>query len=573
MLQRVAANLYSTSDVYRFAKSNGVDRLVFTEKTSTHQEILLCGVLKITYEFESQKIEFLQAKHSDFENKTWVEMSPRLKNKISTWIGVYFIPGQSSDKYFFKWLLDEAVTILINDLLEIGSKIEGEAEVYICSYCECNDTPCECIEKNLGLCYLKSEQLMEGNVTSDYVNNLLRVNLKFAVAINGKMVFENKKLISEKPFKSELLVKFLYLTFHNNSAWNNAGKLLYKASSVFFDRVVCKKMMKVYSGRYFAHFSLADYLKFKKKYVIDVVDDNLLSLLRDDDKKVGKTLRRKVFYDGSNESMLSFLKSKDCDVSRSEIKLFRQLPVTLVGVCGRAVKLEKNNSNRLCFFKLLRHKQLLKRFPVNYINQIGELFLQLNLEEVDVDSVGYIFSLWFEARKDTLKKYPFKKNRDVWDNELGVLRHALDWLIFNKPQINKNQRWSSILKLVQKWDDERFSKQADKIPNFSWPPLSDNYEYEIEGVYYREILSTRDLFIEGKTLKHCVYDYRRHCLEQEYRVFSVLSGSERATLGIDCRINKLTFNQVYAEYNRVPSVELQQKVRAFVEVLNKKGSK
>lgn len=573
MLQRLATNIYSTSDVYHFAKRNGIDRLVLIEEFATHHEIILCGVLKINYEFKSQKIDFLQAKYSDFENKTWVEMSPRLKNKISAWIGVYFTPGQASDKFFFKWLLDEAMSILINDLLKLGFKIEGEAEVYFSSYCECYDLPCECIEKKQGQCYLKSEQLMEGNVSSDYVNKLQREKLKFTVDINGKMAFHKKNTLSEKPFKSEVLVKFLYLTFHNNSPWHNAGKLLYKASSVFFDRDVCKKMMKVYSGKYFAHFTLSDYLKFKKKYVIDVVDDNLLSLLRDDDKKVGKTLRRKVFYDGSNESMLSFLKSKKCDVSRSEIKLFRKLPVTLVGVCGRAVKLEKIDSNRICFFNLLRHRELLKRFPVHYIRQIGELFLQLNLDEVDADSVGYIFSLWFEARKDTLKKYPFKKNRDIWDNELGVLIHALDWLVFEKPLINKNQRWSSILRLVQKWDDERFAKQADKIPNFSWPPLNHNCEYEIEGVYYREILSTRDLFIEGKTLKHCVYDYRRHCLEQEYRVFSVLAGSERATLGIDCRNNKLTFNQVYAEYNRAPSVELQQKVRAFVQVLNKKGSK
>lgn len=573
MLQRVATNIYSTSDIYQFAKRNNVHRLVLTEQLANHHEIILCGVFKITYDFKSKEVNFLQLKHSDFNKKTWVKMSAKLKNKISAWISIYFTPGQASDKYFFKWLLDEAVSMLINDLLECGVKIEGEAELYFNSNCECYEASCDCIEKKFGEYFLRSEQLIEGNVSADYVNKLPREKLKYTVTVNAKMVFHNKSLISDKDFKSEVLVKFLYLTFHNNSPWHRAGKLLYKASSILFDKVVCKKMMRVYSGKYFAHFTLKDYLSFRKKYVIDVVDDNLLSLLRDDDKKVGKALRRKVFYDGSNESMLSFLKSKGCDVSRSEIKLLRKLAVTLVGISGRAIKLEKNNPNRVCYFKLIRHKNLLKRFPVNYISQLAELFLLLNLEDVDVDSVDYVFCSWFEARKDTLKKYPFRKNRDLWDNELGILRHALDWLVFEKPIINKNQRWSSILRLIQKWDDERFSNQAEKIPNFSWPPMNDNCEYEVEGVNYREICSRRDLFIEGKKLKHCVYDYGVRCLEEKYRVFSVLSDSERATLGIDCRSNKLVFDQVYAEYNRAPSVELQQKVRAFVEKLNKKGSR
>jgi len=572
MLQRVSTKVFSTSDVYRFALDNGIERLVLTKESATHYEILLCGVLKITYEYKTEKINFFQIKYRDFETKVWTKMSSKLKRVVGHWIGVYFTPGQCSDKQLFRTLIEESITILINNLLSLGASIEDKADVYILTDC-CNCYELSCVCSPVEKLYLKSQQFMEGNVDSSYVSKLKNIKVNFNVTANGIMNFEDDRLASDIHFNKELLTKFLYLTFHNESAWFRSGKLLYKATSVIFNKDLCRKMLRVYSGRYFAHFNLNDYISFRNKYRLDNVNDNLLSLLRDDNNKNSKSAPKKIFYDGSNESMLSCLAANGYDVSRSEIKLFRKLPVTLVRLGGLAIQLQRNDPNRICVLNLLKDKRCLQKLPVKYINQIGSQLLSSRFKNVCADSVKFIFKLWFDAKLDFFKKYSFLKHRDEWDKEHAVLMHALDWLVFTNPLLNKNQEWSSILRQIFKWDVERHSLKSNKIPNYTWPSLSKGQEYEFEGVHYSEILTTRELFIEGEVLRHCVYDYSELCINHIYRVFTVSSKTERATLGIDCQGKELEFDQIYAEDNIPPSPDLQKKARIFVNLLNKKGSK
>lgn len=572
MLQRVPTKVFSTSDVYRFALDNGIERLVLTKESATHYEILLCGVLKITYEYKTEKIDFFQIKYRDFETKIWSKMSPKLKRVVGHWIGVYFTPGQGSDRQLFRTLLEESITVLINNLLSLGASIKDKADVYILSDCNnCYTISCSCSREET--LYLKSQQFMEGGVDRDYVSKAKNIKVEFNVTANGVMNFEDNRLASDLHFNNELLTKLLYLTFHNQSAWFRAGKALYKAASVIFNKDLCRKMLRVYSGRYFAHFNLNDYIKFKKKYHLDTANDNLFSLLRDDIHEHPKTAPKALLYDGSNESMLSCLASIGYDVSRSEIKRFRKLPVTLVNLGGLAIQLERKDSNRICVLNLLNEKIIIKTLPVKYINQIGSQLLGSRFNNVCADSVKFIIKLWFDARLVFFKKHSFLKYRDEWNKEHAVLMHALDWVVFTNPLLNKNQDWSSILRQIYKWDVERQSQNSKGIPDYTWPSLNKGKEYEFEGVYYSEILSTRELFVEGEVLKHCVYDYSEFCINHTYRVFTVSSKTERATLGIDCQGNELEFDQIYAEDNIPPSPELQKKARMFVNSLNKKGSK
>jgi len=85
---------------------------------------------------------------------------------------------------------------------------------------------------------------------------------------------------------------------------------------------------------------------------------------------------------------------------------------------------------------------------------------------------------------------------------------------------------------------------------------------------FRLLETERDLFIEGSTMKHCVYtNYKDSVLVSKYVVFHVTYCGDELTLG--CKIdndNKIIFSQLYGIGNKQPNKESVVFVERFFKI-------
>jgi hypothetical protein len=73
------------------------------------------------------------------------------------------------------------------------------------------------------------------------------------------------------------------------------------------------------------------------------------------------------------------------------------------------------------------------------------------------------------------------------------------------------------------------------------------------------ILNYKDLYLEGKGMKHCIVSYHDRLVEGEYLVFKVLE-PERATLGLTKKNGKFSIDEIRLKCNKAPSEETKETV-------------
>jgi hypothetical protein len=135
----------------------------------------------------------------------------------------------------------------------------------------------------------------------------------------------------------------------------------------------------------------------------------------------------------------------------------------------------------------------------------------------------------------------------------------------------KGRTVASLLRQVTEWHKE-LGRETYR-PLVSWRPAPFHgfrliqVEPELGNLRVwtiTEILTNRDLFVEGQAMRHCIATYQEHCVSRETSIWSMQVETQRGrtrALTIEVDIPKRTVCQVRGKCNRMPSVN----ERALVE--------
>lgn len=167
------------------------------------------------------------------------------------------------------------------------------------------------------------------------------------------------------------------------------------------------------------------------------------------------------------------------------------------------------------------------------------------------------------------------------------VNHLIDYLCENDKSYEKMQIFNDMVKEAQilekkidyKWSLNRLKEEhkawTNEIMKVELDSLEDVMIPKIERFdrytpnEFTLLKSQKEVFVEGTTMKHCVYTAYWSSIKQgTYLAYHIAMGKEEATLGINIYGDKLVYNQCYSRYNGSVSDILQLKVKTFVEELN-----
>lgn len=169
-----------------------------------------------------------------------------------------------------------------------------------------------------------------------------------------------------------------------------------------------------------------------------------------------------------------------------------------------------------------------EEMPVKYQIKLLEKF-------VGIVKCFDIVSRWLKYYKDDFKRLGVTTNQVFYQRSFEQLRHVYDWYSRQdeEPQIHKNQDWVALTNKAQEWV-RRINAEAiarsEYEESLTWEPALPLFDWE--GVAVKELCSSAELSLEGIEMSHCVGMYNIDCHSGDYRVFSLLNGDERATLGV-----------------------------------------
>jgi len=130
-------------------------------------------------------------------------------------------------------------------------------------------------------------------------------------------------------------------------------------------------------------------------------------------------------------------------------------------------------------------------------------------------------------------------------------------------------KWSSkrLTEEHKAWTEQIMQVEIDALDNEPIPGVERFERYTPDG--FKLLKTQKDVFYEGKTMKHCVYTaYWSSIKNNSYIAYHVTNGDEEATLGVNVYDDKVMYNQCYSRYNGPISSKMQMKVKSFVEELN-----
>ena len=167
-----------------------------------------------------------------------------------------------------------------------------------------------------------------------------------------------------------------------------------------------------------------------------------------------------------------------------------------------------------------------------------------------------------------------RKHQEQWQRALGQFEDIWTWVLRRNYPVQKNQSWYSLVQRHDLWIEEineRNAAQEAELHAYLWGAASVNYDtLNRKEVVIEEINHGARLHQEGKEMDHCVWSYLRECKKQGYRVFSLRSPIERATLGL--YMNSVTlkcrYDQLRGPNNGMVSNHMQQLAKRLIKQIN-----
>nr|WP_254105505.1 PcfJ domain-containing protein [Aliivibrio fischeri] len=167
-----------------------------------------------------------------------------------------------------------------------------------------------------------------------------------------------------------------------------------------------------------------------------------------------------------------------------------------------------------------------------------------------------------------------RKYQEQWQRALAQFEDIWTWVLRHNYPVQKNQSWHTLVLRHDLWIEEINeinAAQEAELRAYQWDVASVNYdELNCKDMVIEEINHGARLHQEGKEMDHCVWSYLRECKKQGYRVFSLRSSNERATLGL--YMNSVTlkcrYDQLRGPNNGMVSNHMQQLVKRLIKQIN-----
>ena len=140
----------------------------------------------------------------------------------------------------------------------------------------------------------------------------------------------------------------------------------------------------------------------------------------------------------------------------------------------------------------------------------------------------------------------------------------------------KGRTVASMLRLVQEWNADVMERKPDH--DFSWPVSNvqgfrfvengDAAENPREWTIH-ELVSSAELYLEGRALRHCVYTYAPKCRRGETNIWSLrlrVGGQEKRIATIEVNPRKGEIIQTRAKANSCAGTQAQEMIRRWAAV-------
>ena len=192
--------------------------------------------------------------------------------------------------------------------------------------------------------------------------------------------------------------------------------------------------------------------------------------------------------------------------------------------------------------------------------------------ESDYGLLQRIVFRWAQYFRPMIGLVKVRKQQAQWQRALTQFDDVLDWVTRDNGTVHKNQTWYALVQQHDRWiariNADRLKAEAE-VDALTWEGAKWEM-FDTQGVEIKEITTGRALRAEGIEMEHCVFSYLDDCVNQRYRVFSLIKDSERATLGVhlDEITHQCHYDQLRGKQNNLASKALEQVASRVIQRVN-----
>ena len=212
--------------------------------------------------------------------------------------------------------------------------------------------------------------------------------------------------------------------------------------------------------------------------------------------------------------------------------------------------------------KITNNTEVIKAyFKAMHINASPALFIKL------IESSGI-------AKQEFLRTAAVAKdvNHYMDYDRVHILHDMIQEALVLDEKIDFKWSTNRLREVHKEWTEKIMEAEINTTDDNVLEHVAKFDKYTPEG--FKLLKTQREVFYEGSNMKHCVYTaYWESIKRGSYLAYHVTLGEEEATLGVNIYGEDIVYNQCYTRYNQGVSVNMQVKVKAFVEELNEQAKR
>ncbi|MFA0478797.1 PcfJ domain-containing protein [Vibrio splendidus] len=192
---------------------------------------------------------------------------------------------------------------------------------------------------------------------------------------------------------------------------------------------------------------------------------------------------------------------------------------------------------------------------------------------LDFERLQRVVFRWAQYFKPMIGRVKVRKQKEQWRRTLNQFNDVFDWVEREDAVIHKNQSWYALVQQHERWvarmNTDRLDADA-QMNALTWE-RAEWETFDTQGITVEEITTGLGLRREAREMEHCVFSYLDDCVKQRYRVFTLTSDAERATLGLyqDSVSRLVQYDQLRGARNDLSSQAMEQVAKQLIETINK----
>ncbi|MEZ9043154.1 MULTISPECIES: PcfJ domain-containing protein [unclassified Vibrio] len=189
---------------------------------------------------------------------------------------------------------------------------------------------------------------------------------------------------------------------------------------------------------------------------------------------------------------------------------------------------------------------------------------------VDFERLQRVVFRWAQYFKPMIGRVNVRKQKEQWRRALNQFNDVFDWVEREDAVIHKNQSWYALVQQHERWVTRMSCSRLKEEDTVTWEGAECG-AFDSQGIKVEEITSGLGLRREAREMEHCVFSYLDDCVKQRYRVFTLTSDAERATLGLyqDSVSRLVQYDQLRGARNDLSSQAMEQVAKQLIETINK----